>query len=200
MRRKLFSLAAALSLVVCVATCALWVRGYFVSDYFLLSSAWDKAVGSYCTVGVFSSQGGLRGFFVRHEKLVAIEQRRLSASFDHVTNDEKRRADALSGGDVAWKAFGFGVGRGSYRVGAPSNYRGQTVTAGTDESYHVMAPAWAIVLVTGIWPAVWLRATLRTSSRHRRGLCPACGYDLRVTPDRCPECGAVPEPAPRPAA
>jgi hypothetical protein len=49
-----------------------------------------------------------------------------------------------------------------------------------------LAPALAALLVAGM-----RRARART--RRRRGACEVCGYDLRATPQRCPECGHAPD-------
>ena len=50
-----------------------------------------------------------------------------------------------------------------------------------------------------IWIALWLASVVSVASymlsarvvrsRRRNGLCPRCGYDLRQSPGRCPECG-----------
>ena len=48
-----------------------------------------------------------------------------------------------------------------------------------------------IVVVTGILPATHLAYAARRRLRLDAGLCLTCGYDLRATPGRCPECGAV---------
>jgi hypothetical protein len=55
--------------------------------------------------------------------------------------------------------------------------------------FLIRFPSWLLVLLTSILPGLWL---LRRSQKRVDGnLCPVCSYDLRATPDRCPECGTV---------
>lgn len=53
----------------------------------------------------------------------------------------------------------------------------------------------AVLAISAIpWLALTLSPTwvrLRAARRGRRGQCLACGYDLRASVDRCPECGNI---------
>ena len=50
---------------------------------------------------------------------------------------------------------------------------------------------WLISTILGAYPTLaFIRGPLRRYRRRKRGLCVTCGYDLRGSPGRCPECGA----------
>lgn len=53
----------------------------------------------------------------------------------------------------------------------------------------LIVPYWALIIPVGILPLMGFRRLIIRHRRKRRGQCLACGYDLRQSPDRCPECG-----------
>jgi len=72
------------------------------------------------------------------------------------------------------------------------------IASSPGEPVHIwiaIVPIWFLMMLFAIAPTVW---TIRYRRRRRREraegkLCLNCGYDLRATPERCPECGTVAE-------
>jgi hypothetical protein len=61
--------------------------------------------------------------------------------------------------------------------------------------FDVVVPWWFIMVLAVIVPALWIRRYRLHRRAVEAGLCVSCGYDLRATPARCPECGAIPTAA-----
>ena len=163
-RQRFLSIAAAMSLVLLLASVAVWLWSY---------PNWR--------VGAHRGQLLLVVFDpVKAEELQLLEKPGLSLK--EWSETTWPRANGWSKG-----ALGFRFGHGSRRFDNAT-----TVIV----SFSVFAvPCWFMVAVLAVLPVMYYLRFWRQRRRTVRGLCAACGYDLRGSPDRCPECGSVPAPA-----
>jgi hypothetical protein len=167
--RRLFTLCSAASLLLCVAACALWVRSYRVAE--LLTHR--------------ATHGGATGFTERSLMLA-----RGTAELGQFS----------SGGTLpARAALGFTRERfAASSVRLPRDTLAQRVGFGFrrlgTRGWSLSVPGWGVAGLALLPPALWLhrrRIERRRRARSSVGLCPACGYDLRASPRRCPECGVA---------
>jgi len=161
-KHRLFNLAAVLSLLLCLVTGALWMRSYAIGD----------ALGCLNSKYYVASSRGRVCFVVLHNQPFPnpfnreVVQRREFVSY--------WQSPVTLRTTVLEPTFAF-AGFSSTRC--PRSW------------VDFVVPMWFVVLVGTLAPGIWV-------SRYRRaranGACPTCGYALRATPERCPECGAVP--------
>ena len=176
---------AGLSLLLCLAIASLWVRSYWIRDYI----RWSRASGGRV---VFDGR-----------------------TINSVKGDLYWVSDFQGGGSWNPSQVPGTTPRWSADRHMPShlppihphesllNYLGfwyeQTqlplATAPTVHQTVTGIPDWSMIVAT-IWlPTLAFRSyrkRRRLQLRSQRGQCLVCGYDLRATPDRCPECGTIP--------
>ncbi|MDB5320159.1 MAG: hypothetical protein JWN40_1790 [Phycisphaerales bacterium] len=164
--RSLFNVAAMCSLLLCVSD---WVNSYrhfwFVSHH--------PATGD--ALGISSDKGGV---YLWKETDV----------------DSDGLAEPVRGWDRAYRSNSSGDTDETV-AGLPVRRWQPVRTFDVNNSLHrtayVVVPHWTLAAALAAGPLMSLRRRFVRRRRQSTGLCPVCGYDLRATPGRCPECGMI---------
>ena len=165
MIRRLFNIACALSLILCAAAAVLWVRSYWRHD----SLDWSGAL--IHGVHLESDEGSLHLYVWRTFQQPAVHQ---SAAMPLIQTDPHP----------------FQVYPSVHNLHELYWLRRVDVF---NEDWLLEFPHWPLCLICAIpFGCTLLTRTFRKPAPAYA--CRRCGYDLRASADRCPECGmAVPQ-------
>jgi hypothetical protein len=85
----------------------------------------------------------------------------------------------------------FGFGAQTIAPVAGNNFA--PMGGGVSGGFAACLPFWFVILLFALLPLTQARSEILRRRRVEAALCSHCGYDLRATPDRCPECGTIPK-------
>ncbi len=194
-RRWLFNVLAAVSLMMCVAALVLWELSYAFHQG--ITFGW--ADGPISMVRVFDGN-------VEVSRVGAWPHPAMLSRFDFTES----RQPIPNGIYLFWPAGRMGQfdwrwprvrGWTGLDIADLRTDAGKTTNRVSSSSplpvvgWVLVFPAWLLAVMFAV-PATCIAASrkrrvLRTRRRIRLGLCLACGYDLRASQDRCPECGTA---------
>lgn len=182
MWQRTFNGLAKLSLLLLIAVVCLWVRSYMMRDALTRDHTWIANTGGrtvwHWSYYSFCFEAGGVDVYTNHGYREGYDGPSTPPRWDWAYGAAAPRRFALliSKRQLALLEL--------ERSATPQN------------SFHQVKHSQGIsflllVILLALTPLVQLIRRLR----HRctkLGLCPTCRYDLRATPDRCPECGTVP--------
>ena len=189
--RRLFTLCSMLSLLLAAAALALWLLSYRVERTYRFPPVVPPAAEA-------AAMPGQPGEW-RYQWHASIGGGAFQVMRRHTGADTTLPPGLADDGPTKLSAGGYLAGATDLRApgfryfDSARNYSAGPggVRNWTFGFRYVTLPGWLPALALGLPPALWLLHRRRLARRASAGPCAACGYDLRATPGRCPECGAA---------
>ncbi|HZL38593.1 MAG TPA: zinc ribbon domain-containing protein [Tepidisphaeraceae bacterium] len=199
MRSGRLSILTSLSLLLCIGTAVMWIRSEYVSE----SLGWKAPYSQPPTVwkmrAIGSEKGEVTLFWIDEDcpPLLASERAAWLRSNAHMrllpVGWQYHRPVYFPSATNDLAGFGFLHDRG----GNGQRFSGARMYSTHNERNIVAVPYWFLAALSSVEPVYWVLTRMRARKRemaNRDGFCSACGYDLRATPERCPECGTEAKP------
>ena len=199
MIRRLFTLASVVSLLLCLALTALWIRSYFASDWYTRvqrTGEWERK-GSVWVV--YTWRGGVSARVTRVDSGRLSDQSRVRNSVASFLAYKEEMQDFQSVhmeifGDIDRPATAGWRSRHALEPFERTRWGFYFENSGFSSVNRraVAFPFWALVTALGLLPGAWGVGWARMHLRRRRGFCVMCHYNLTGnTSGICPECGTA---------
>lgn len=114
-----------------------------------------------------------------------------AADFDPIDRHHFFRMPAMEMGILEWEIITGDNEPKAYWELAGVHFLTLWTDLNGQTRWDLVIPDWYLICASLVLPAIASYRALRYWRRSRGGKCISCGYDLRATPERCPECGAI---------